>query len=93
MEKLLQTIDWWLVLGFSAQLMFSARFLVQWLVSERRKESVIPNSFWGLSLCGGILLFIYAIKRQDPVFIVGQGAGIIIYARNMVLIKRKKKQE
>lgn len=82
---------WWLVLGFSGQLAFSARFLVQWLVSEARRESVIPIPFWYLSLVGGSLLFIYAIHRKDPVFIVGQGAGIFIYTRNLVLISRRRK--
>ena len=83
---------WWLVLGFSGQLAFSARFLVQWLVSEARRESVIPVPFWYLSLVGGSLLFVYALHRQDPVFIVGQGAGIFIYSRNLVLISRRRKE-
>jgi lipid-A-disaccharide synthase-like uncharacterized protein len=91
-SNLIHSFDWWLALGFSAQLMFSARFLVQWIVSERRKESVVPNSFWFFSFVGGLLLFIYAIKRQDPVFILGQGMGLIIYTRNIILIQRKKKK-
>jgi lipid-A-disaccharide synthase-like uncharacterized protein len=83
---------WWLVVGFGGQLAFSARFLVQWLVSEAKRESVIPVPFWYLSLVGGSLLFIYAIHRRDPVFIVGQGAGLFIYTRNLVLISRRRRQ-
>lgn len=82
----------WLVIGFGGQLAFSARFLVQWVVSEARRESVIPVPFWYLSLVGGSLLLIYAIHRRDPVFILGQGAGLIVYARNLVLISRRRKR-
>ena len=81
-----QTI--WLAVGFAAQALFSSRFLVQWIASERRKASVIPNSFWFLSLGGGLLLLAYAIHRRDPVFIVGQLAGVFIYSRNLWLIHR-----
>jgi lipid-A-disaccharide synthase-like uncharacterized protein len=83
----------WLVVGFGGQLAFSARFLVQWVVSEARRESVIPIPFWYLSIVGGSLLFFYALHRQDPVFIVGQGAGLLIYSRNLVLISRRRKRE
>ena len=82
----------WLVLGFLAQAMFASRFLVQWIISEKRKRSVIPIEFWFLSLAGGILLFIYAIHRQDPVFILGQGSGIIVYSRNLMLIYKRNKR-
>jgi lipid-A-disaccharide synthase-like uncharacterized protein len=75
-----------LVLGFTAQILFSARFVVQWVASERAKKSVIPVSFWFLSLAGGGLLLIYSIGRKDPVFIVGQSAGVFIYSRNLYLI-------
>ena len=85
----------WLGIGFFAQFLFSMRFIVQWIVSERRKESVIPIYFWYFSLGGGILLFLYAIHRRDPVFILGQGMGVFIYIRNLMLIykKRSKKVE
>ena len=83
----------WLVIGFGGQMAFSARFLVQWVVSEARRESVIPIPFWYFSLVGGSLLFIYALHRHDPVFIMGQGAGLIIYMRNLVLISRRKKRD
>jgi lipid-A-disaccharide synthase-like uncharacterized protein len=87
------TINFWLILGFVAQGMFASRFLVQWIASERQKKSVIPIQFWFLSLGGGLLLLIYAIYRQDPVFILGQGAGLIIYSRNLILIFRRAKRK
>lgn len=68
------------------------RFLIQWISSERKKESHIPVAFWYFSLGGGVLLLIYAIKRQDPVFIVGQATGLIIYARNLMLIAKAKRE-
>lgn len=77
-----------LVLGFMGQLLFSARFLVQWLASERAGRSVVPSAFWWLSILGGATLFVYALIRRDPVFIVGQGAGLAIYLRNIMLIRR-----
>ncbi len=79
----------WLLLGFLGQTGFSARFAVQWLTSERRGKSVIPTSFWWLSLAGGALLLAYALHRGDPVFVVGQAAGLVVYARNLVLIHRR----
>lgn len=79
---------YWLGLGFTAQLLFSARFLVQWIASERAKRSVVPLMFWYLSLAGSTLLLIYAIYRRDPVFILGQGTGVFIYLRNLNLIYR-----
>jgi len=81
----------WLVLGFMAQAMFSARFLVQWLASERAKKSVVPLPFWYLSIAGSALLLAYAVYRKDPVFIVGQSAGIFINSRNLLLIYRDRK--
>ena len=77
-----------LVLGFVAQGLFFARFLVQWIASERRRESVVPIAFWYLSVAGGGLLFVYALLRKDPVFAVGQGGGLFIYLRNLYLIYR-----
>ena len=73
--------------------LFAARFLVQWIVSEKQGRSVIPLAFWYLSLFGGILLLAYAIWRQDPVFILGQSTGSLIYARNLYLIHREKKAQ
>jgi lipid-A-disaccharide synthase-like uncharacterized protein len=86
-------VNTWIVIGFLGQLFFSARFLVQWIVSEMRQESVIPGAFWVLSLGGGAILTAYAIYRQDPVFIVGQGAGLIVYVRNIMLIRRKRQAD
>jgi lipid-A-disaccharide synthase-like uncharacterized protein len=80
----------WLVVGFGGQAMFSCRFLIQWLASERRKTSVVPRAFWWFSLVGGLFLLSYAIHRGDIVFIIGQGAGLFIYARNLVLLRRQK---
>ena len=79
-----------LVMGFAAQGLFSARFLVQWIASERAGKSVVPVAFWFLSTAGGGLLLLYAILRKDPVFIVGQASGLVIYARNLYLIYREK---
>ncbi len=77
---------WWVILGLSGQLLFTARFLVQWIASERARQSVVPVAFWYLSIGGGLILFGYAIYRRDPVFILGQSMGIVIYARNLWLI-------
>ena len=76
----------WLIIGFGGQALFSMRFIVQWLKSERVKKSVIPLAFWYFSLGGGVLLTAYAIHRGDPVFIVGQSLGLFIYLRNLWLI-------
>ena len=83
----------WLVLavGFGGQALFSARFLVQWVASERVKRSVIPEAFWYLSMAGGMTLLVYAIYREDPVFMVGQATGLAIYARNLWLIHSEKR--
>ncbi|STX28239.1 lipid-A-disaccharide synthase [Legionella beliardensis] len=80
----------WLIIGLIGQGIFSARFIVQWLVSEREKRSVIPVAFWYLSLLGGITLFMYAVYKRDPVFIVGQFSGVFIYSRNLYLITRER---
>ena len=79
----------WLTIGFLGQALFSMRFIVQWIKSERMKRSVVPLAFWYFSLAGGAALFVYALHRSDPVFIVGQGLGIFIYLRNLWLIYRQ----
>lgn len=81
----------WLAIGLVAQLMFSMRFIVQWIASERAKQSIVPEMFWYFSLVGGAMLFAYAIYRVDPVFMLGQGAGLFIYARNIQFIVRGKR--
>lgn len=81
----------WLTVGFLGQGLFSARFVVQWLKSEKLKKSVVPLAFWYFSLAGGVVLLAYAIHRTDPVFIVGQAAGVFIYLRNLHLIYRERR--
>ena len=80
----------WLGVGFLGQAFFSARFLIQWIASERRGKSVVPRAFWYFSIGGGLTLFVYALWRRDPVFIVGQGAGLLVYARNLYFILRDR---
>ena len=92
-EVFVLRFDAWAVLGFLAQAMFSARFLVQWIASERARRSTIPVAFWWFSIAGGILLFIYSLHRKDPVFIAGQGAGLFIYVRNIIFVLREHRQE
>ena len=82
------TWDAWVALGLVAQGIFFTRFLIQWLASERARQSVIPVAFWYLSLVGSLLLLVYSIHVRDPVFILGQSTGSVIYIRNIVLIKR-----
>ena len=95
MLEFFKTLKWdsWVILGLVAQFFFFSRFLVQWIVSEIKKESVIPVAFWYLSIIGGLLLLIYSIKRRDPIFILGQSMGALIYSRNLYLIYKKKNQE
>jgi lipid-A-disaccharide synthase-like uncharacterized protein len=81
--------DWWVILGFVAQLMFTGRFLVQWIASERQGRSVIPIAFWFFSIAGGLLLLAYALYRRDPVFIAGQAFGVFVYVRNLYLIMKE----
>lgn len=81
----------WVGIGLAGQALFSARFLLQWLASEKARRSTIPVAFWYFSIGGGLTLFAYAIHRGDPVFILGQGAGVFIYARNLYLIHREKR--
>ena len=85
------TATYWLVVGFAGQVLFGMRFIIQWIISEKRGESVIPLPFWYLSIGGSLILLTYAIHKQDPVFILGQSLGSIIYIRNLILISRKKK--
>ena len=79
----------WIVIGFVGQTMFFMRFFIQWLASEKARTSVIPHTFWYFSIGGGLALFAYALYRQDPVFILGQSTGILIYVRNLYLIRQK----
>ncbi len=91
LDTLLSMIkDPWVVVGFMGQFFFSMRFLIQWIASERRKESVVPIYFWYFSILGGSVLLSYAIHRRDPVFIVGQACGLGIYIRNLMFIFKKR---
>ncbi|TWC34647.1 lipid-A-disaccharide synthase-like uncharacterized protein [Pseudomonas sp. SJZ079] len=83
----------WLVVGFAGQLAFTGRFALQWLYSEYKKRSLIPVGFWYLSIIGSALLLSYAIYREDPVFILGQSFGFVVYLRNLQLIARSKPTE
>jgi lipid-A-disaccharide synthase-like uncharacterized protein len=78
----------WVGFGLAGQLLFTARFLVQWIASERARRSVVPVSFWYFSMGGGLMLLAYAIYRADPVFVLGQLMGVVVYARNLWLIHR-----
>jgi lipid-A-disaccharide synthase-like uncharacterized protein len=82
----------WLTVGFLGQALFTARFLVQWLASERRRDAVVPAAFWWLSLVGGTSLLAYAIARRDPVIVVGQALGLFVYVRNLMLIDRARRR-
>ena len=81
----------WITIGFLGQALFTSRFLIQWIVSERRGESVIPLAFWWFSILGGLTLLSYALWRQDPVFILGQSTGLLVYTRNLILIARNRR--
>ncbi|RAP40020.1 lipid A biosynthesis protein [Rhodovulum viride] len=83
---------WWVVVGLGGQLMFTARFLVQWIASERARNSVVPVAFWYFSMAGGVILLAYAIYRKDPVFILGQVTGVFIYTRNLWLIHAHRRR-
>jgi lipid-A-disaccharide synthase-like uncharacterized protein len=83
-------LDFWLVFGIAAQLLFTARFVVQWIVSEKLGKSVVPLAFWFLSMGGGLMLLIYGLVRREPIIILGQALAVFIYIRNLVLIFRNK---
>ncbi len=83
-------LDWWVILGFAAQALFTMRFLVQWIASERAGHSVIPMAFWVFSIFGGVLLLGYALYRKDAVFIAGQAFGVFVYVRNLYFVMRDR---
>ena len=78
------TVTQWMIIGFVGQALFGARFIIQWIISEKQGESTIPLAFWYCSIGGSIVLLTYAIHKQDIVFIVGQSLGSIIYIRNLI---------
>ena len=83
----------WVMVGFLGQALFSARFIIQWFVSEKAKESIVPIAFWYFSILGGMTLLTYAIWRRDPVIICGQAGGLMIYARNLWFIHSKRARD
>lgn len=90
MNEILESLrNPWVLLGFAGQAVFSLRFLVQWIESERAGRSVVPEAFWYLSIAGSMLLLVYALWRRDLVFTLGQSMGFFVYARNLVLRKRE----
>jgi lipid-A-disaccharide synthase-like uncharacterized protein len=91
-EVFVDKFDFWLLFGLLAQLLFTARFLVQWISSERAGKSVIPFAFWVLSIGGGLMTLLYGLAKREPVIIFGQGLATIIYVRNVVLIFRERRQ-
>jgi lipid-A-disaccharide synthase-like uncharacterized protein len=86
-------INGWVVFGFLGQAIFAARFIIQWIVSEKKKESFVPLSFWYFSIAGGVVLLIYAIYKKDPVFMLGQASGLVVYTRNLMLITKKNRMK
>lgn len=91
-HSMIHNLNIFYIIGFLGQIIFFSRFLVQWIVSEVKKKSVIPHVFWYLSIAGSALLLVYAIYRRDPVFTLGQSVGFVVYVRNIVLINAHKKK-
>jgi len=91
-EVFVAKFQWIVVLGYVAQLMFTMRFVVQWIASERAGKMVMPIAFWFFSIGGGVLLFAYALYARDPVFILGQGFGVFVYARNLYFELRDRRR-
>ena len=87
----MSNLSTWLIVGFVGQALFASRFFIQWLASERARQSVVPTAFWYFSLAGSAVLLAYAIHRADPVFIVGQSTGLFIYLRNLHLIRNRRR--
>jgi lipid-A-disaccharide synthase-like uncharacterized protein len=83
-------LSWWVLLGYAGQALFTMRFVVQWIATERARKSVIPVAFWFFSIGGGLLLFGYALYIRDPVFILGQGFGVFVYLRNLYFVYRER---
>ena len=89
----IEKFDFVAMIGLVGQALFTMRFLVQWLASEKAGRSVIPFAFWLFSVGGGIVLFAYSLWRRDPVFILGQGLGVFIYLRNIALVMKERRAE
>ncbi|MEP1934670.1 MAG: lipid-A-disaccharide synthase N-terminal domain-containing protein [Roseibium sp.] len=85
--------DFWLLFGLAAQAMFMMRFMVQWMASERVGRSIVPIAFWFFSIAGGVMLFTYGVIKKEPIIILGQGLGLVIYFRNLWLIYKEKRRD
>ncbi|WP_136515080.1 lipid-A-disaccharide synthase N-terminal domain-containing protein [Geomonas edaphica] len=81
----------WVGIGLAGQFFFTMRFVVQWIATERKRRSVIPESFWYFSIFGSLILLVYSLYRKDPVFILGQAFGTTVYVRNLFFIHKEKK--
>ena len=90
-DVFLVKLNWVVLLGYAGQALFTMRFVVQWIASERAGKSVIPIAFWFFSIGGGLLLFGYALYIRDPVFILGQGFGVFVYLRNLYFVRREQR--
>jgi lipid-A-disaccharide synthase-like uncharacterized protein len=90
-DVFLVKLTWFVLIGYVGQALFTMRFVVQWIASERARKSVIPVAFWFFSIGGGVTLFAYALYVKDPVFILGQGFGVFVYLRNLYFVMRDRK--
>lgn len=90
-DVFIRRFDLWMAFGLAAQLMFTGRFLVQWIASERAGRSVVPLAFWYFSIGGGMMTLIYGLVKREPIIIVGQLFANLVYIRNVVLVKRGRK--
>jgi len=91
LSRIGDSLTWWAMLGLFGQMMFFSRFMLQWIHSERVGRSEIPMAFWFLSIAGGLVTLMYAIHIADPVFVIGQSTGIVVYSRNIFLIFRERR--
>ena len=90
LQGVLHKLDWWVALGMLGQVIFAGRFIVQWLASERAGRSVVPYSFWTMSILGSVLVFAYSVVRKDIVFMLAYSLNVFIYIRNLMLIHRHR---
>jgi lipid-A-disaccharide synthase-like uncharacterized protein len=91
-EVFVKNLDWWAMFGMAGQLLFAARFIVQWIASERAGRSVVPLAFWFFSIGGASIVLAYGIHKRDPVIILGQAMSFFIYFRNLALIAKERRE-
>ena len=84
---------YWVAIGLTGQVFFTMRFIVQWIATEKKRKSVIPESFWYFSIVGSLILLVYSIYRKDPVFILGQSFGMTVYLRNLYFVNKHKEKK